>query len=123
MKTLLLALVLLVTGSAWAEWVIVNSVEEANFYIDNASIRKDANLRKVWEVVDLKKGDQAGALSYQFRIEFECSQELLRVLYTSSHKGQMVGGGTLYSDPQIGPWREIPPGSTHELIFRIVCAL
>ena len=50
MKKLLLTLLaplLLVTGSAWAEWVLVAEGNTANLYIDPSTIRKDGNLVKV----------------------------------------------------------------------------
>jgi hypothetical protein len=120
MKTPLLALFLLFTGSAWAEWVFIGSTTKADVFIDPATIRKDANLRKVWQVYDLKQRDK-GVLSDRGRAEYDCSQERYRWLYSSTHGGAMASGELLSSDANIGAWRDIPPDSIANEVLQIVC--
>lgn len=120
-KGLLLAS-LLVTSSAWAKWVKVAETADANFYIDPASIRKEGNMRKVWEIQDFNKRDDAGRMSRRIKSEYDCKGERHRDLAISTHSESMAGGGTIYSGSGINPWSEIPPGSASEAILEAVCA-
>ena len=117
----LLAL-LLVTGSAWAEWVRVVATDMANHYIDPATIRKDGNLRKVWEINDLKQRGQGGELSRRMRMEYDCKQERLRFLLISAHSEAMAFGTNLRQEGEDLTWTDIPPGTILERILKIVCA-
>jgi len=125
MKKLLLILLatLVLTGSAWAEWVKVAENDIADYYIDPASIRKDGNLRKVWQIQNLKQQDkEGGELSRRSRDEFDCKQERYRTLSVSEHSGPMASSTTLSSSEGPFRWREIPPGAIGETVLKIVCA-
>ena len=53
-KPYLLALVMLIVSPAWADWTLVSETTEGTkFYTDFSTIRKEGNLRKVWEVTNL----------------------------------------------------------------------
>ncbi len=120
-KTLLLPLLLLVTGSAWAGWEKISTT--ADLYIDPATIRKDGNLRKMWSIRDFKQRDKEGAMSIRTRIEYDCKDERRKILTISTHTEPMAGGTTIESygeDPK--GWVEIPPGSTDEIMLKIACA-
>lgn len=123
MKKLLIAMVLLATGSAWAEWVKVGETDDANIYIDPASIRKDGNLRRVWQIQDLKQRDkEGGEMSRRVRKEYDCKQERHRNLSFSTHSEPMAGGKTLVSGGEETKWRDTPPDSAAEAIQKLVCA-
>jgi hypothetical protein len=121
-KTLLLAL-MLVTGSVWAEWVMVSvSVTEQDFYIDKDTIRKDGNLRKVWSVNNLKQRDKYGGMSYRGRDEFDCKSERKRTLSVSLHSEPMADGKILFDEQGSGEWTDVPPDTPMARILKIVCA-
>ena len=122
-KTLLLAL-MLVTGSAWAEWISVGSSDTVATYIDPATIRKDGNLRKVWTIQDLKQRSPRGDMSRRARNEYDCKSERYRVLALSTHSEPMTSGNTLtnYDLENSAAWLQIPPGSPSEIVLKIVCA-
>ena len=124
MKKLLLTLLasLLFTGSAWAEWVKVAQSDNFDKYIDPATIRKDGNFVRFWEINDLKQRYKDGELSRRTRAEYDCKQERFRHLSASTHSGPMAGGTTLLSDSSGGQWNDIPPGSVSEAVLQIVCA-
>ena len=121
-KILLLSLGLLVTGSAWAEWVKVSKGDMAT-YIDQDTIRQDGNLRKVWELRDFKQRDKDGSMSVRTRSEYDCKGERYRFLSASEHSEPMAGGVTLrrsqYNDDE---WQHVPPGSVGDIVMKIVCA-
>ena len=122
-KAVLLAL-MLVTGSAWAEWVNVGGSNMFNSYIDPATIRKDGNLRKVWSIQDLKQRYKNGEMSRRAKEEYDCQGERSRLLSLSFHSEPMAGGTTLSSNNFENPdhWTQIPPDSAGEIILKIVCA-
>ena len=129
MKKLLLTLLaplLLVTGSAWAEWVWVTEADAADVYIDPETIREDGNLVKLWEVHDLKQLHKDGHLSRRIRTEYDCKEERLRFLSLSKHSGPMASGTTLFTHDAPGKpdtWRQIPPGTVANRVLKIVCAM
>ena len=122
-KTLLLAL-MLGTCSAWAEWVSVKDSNNVKNYIDPATIRKDGNLRKVWQLQNLKQRDTDGAMSRRVRIEYDCNGERYRLLTASTHSEPMASGkGLITTDfGNRNPWSQIPPGTASETVLKIVCA-
>ena len=126
MKKLLLTLLasLLVTGPAWAEWVRVAESDEHYKYIDPATIRKDGNLVRVWEINDSKQRGKDGEWSVRIRSEYDCKQERYKFLSISSHSGPMASGTTILTKDFGQPdyWRQIPPDTLVETILKIVCA-
>jgi len=85
-------------------------------------IRKDGNMRRVWQLVDNKRRNIVGEVSRRMRQEFDCKQERYRSLGISGHAKPMAGGEILKSLGEDKEWREVPPNTPVEDIFRIVCA-
>ena len=122
MKKLFLVCLMMLAGSAWAEWVRYAESEEATFYFDPATIRKGGNMRRVWELQDLRERGKFGEISRRMRFEYDCKQERYKSLGFSFHTEPMAGGTVLLSDDERNEWRAIPPDTTGETIFNIVCA-
>ncbi len=126
MKKLLLTLVstLMLSGAAWAEWVKVADNDFADYYIDPPSIQKDGNLRKVWQIQNLKQRDkEGGELSRRSREEFDCKQERRRTLSFSMHSESMTEGTTLTNvQTENQPWVDLPPNTVGRWVLKIVCA-
>jgi hypothetical protein len=121
-KTLLLSLLLLATGSAWAGWEEVARTADSTFYVDRATLRKDGNLRRMWTLMAEKQRDKDGALSSRAKFEFDCKRERTRILAMSSHSEPMAGGKTLFMDGEHVEWDETPPGSFIGTMLEIACA-
>lgn len=125
MRIILCFLLTLVAAPAWAEWVKVGVANDGRFtfYIDPDSIRKDGNLRKVWEIQDRRQRDKDGVMSWRARSEYDCKEEQTRILALSKHSEPMAGGETLWSrHGDAGEWSDIPPGSIVESALKRVCA-
>ena len=120
-KTLLLTL-MLVTGSAFAEWVKVTEAANANFYIDVDTIRKDGDLRKVWALADLKQRGKDDEISTRTRFEFDCKEDRRRNLSSSTHSAPMANGTTLTQLNEVGAWRDVAPNTVYAGILKMVCA-
>lgn len=120
-KTLLL-LSLFVTGSAWAEWIKIDSMEVSILYIDPATIRKEGSLRKVWTLFNLKQRATDGTMSIRSRQEFDCKDEKYRFLTMTKYTGPMTEGKMISNGENPSDWFEIPPDTSAESFLKIVCA-
>ena len=122
MKKLFLVCLMMLTGSAWAEWVLYGESDTATHYFDPATIRKDGNMRRVGQLQDLRERGRVGEMSRRGRREYDCKQERYRYLGISGHSESMGAGEVLGSEGEANEWHAIPPGTPAEKIFNIVCA-
>jgi hypothetical protein len=123
MKTLLLALTLLISGSAWADWVLIGTSSATDFFIDPTTIRKDGNRRKIWSLQDQKQRDKRGFLSIRTRFEFDCIEGKATMLAISTHSGAMGAGDTLsFEQFSLPEWYDTPPNTSLEAIQKVSCA-
>ena len=122
MKKLFLVCLMMLAGSSWAEWVMYAKTEEATFYFDPATIRKDGHIRRVWELSDLRKRERNGDMSVRMRKEYDCKQERRRFLGISGHSEPMAGGTVGGVDGEDNKWTAIAPSTVNEVIFNIVCS-
>jgi hypothetical protein len=122
MKKLFLVCLMMLAGSAWAEWVIYTWNDEATFYYDPATIRKEGNMRRAWELTDLRKRGRSGEMSRRIRMEYDCKQERNRLLSISGLSEPMAGGKVLSTEGEEAQWDAIAPGTVAEIMLEIVCA-
>lgn len=118
---IILCLMSLVAAPAWAEWVAVSESNDLVAYIEPATIRKNGNFRKVWQVQDLKQRGKGGEMSRRLLIEYDCKDERFRILSTSTHSEPMAEGKTLVLDDAPGKWIAFPPDTPAEDTLEIVC--
>jgi hypothetical protein len=121
-KILLASLLIFFTGSVRAEWIQISSNDDVIFFIDYSTIRKEGNFRKVWELQNLKKRHESGALSFRGRYEYDCKQERNRNLSMSSHSERFAGGAVILAVDIVGDWQEIPPDTTASKYFKAACS-
>ena len=122
MKKLFLVCLMMLAGSAWAEWVMYDTGGTTTFYYDPATIRKDGNMRRVWQLTDFRMRNKYGEMSRRYRIEYDCKQELLRYLYLSTHSQSMAGGTIFETYGEDNSWTAIAPDTIDEIMRKIVCA-
>ena len=123
MKKLFLIGLMLLTGSAWAEWRQYDSVDGADFFFDPYTVRKDGRFSKVWVITNLPRRNADGASSYRMREEFDCPNERFRILFISIHSQKLAKGKTLeFSNEPDETWSEIPPHSSARILHTLVCA-
>ena len=122
MKTLIVALSLLVSATAWAEWTLIDSQDSDKTYIDLPTIRKDGNLRKVWSLLSSNKTDKDGVMSKRVHFEYDCKNYTYRIMNISHHGKEMAGGDVLLNEESSDKTKtSIPPSSISARIFNIVC--
>lgn len=121
MHLVLFFLLMLVTAPARAEWVAVAETPDAVFYIDLATVRKDGDFRKVWQIADLKKPRIAGDMSRRALWEYNCKDGRERLLQVSSHSEPMARGKILASKSGDPAWEYVAPETAAEIIIKIAC--
>ena len=122
MRLLICLILVLVTAPAWAAWEKAASSDKGIFYIDPATIRKNGDLREVWQMEDFKTKRPDGAMSARILREFDCKGERVRVLESSEHTGEKATGKTLKSKSDAGKWGHIPPSTVIAVISKTVCS-
>jgi hypothetical protein len=122
MKKLFLVCLLMLTGSVWAEWVLVNKLEDIQFFYDPTTIRNEGNMRRVWTLQNLKQRGAIGEMSRRIRQEFDCKQERYQLLDISEHSEPMAGGKVLTTGIGSGVWRGIAPGTNSTSLLEIICS-
>ena len=122
MKKLFLVCLMMLAGSAWAEWEMSSESDIVTYYFDPATIRKDGNMRRVWQIQDLRNRGKGGEMSARMRMEYDCKEERLRILDISEHTEPMAGGRLSHSQTGSGTWRGIAPNTNSSVMLEIVCA-
>ncbi len=122
-------LALLVPGiaPAWAEWVewvkpLDVARDTAVRYFDPATIRKNGNLRRIWQLNDLKERSRNGLLSVRFLVEYDCKEERLRTLSVTSFSGPMATGEIIISNNDADQWQYAAPGTLGDYTIKFICS-
>ncbi len=107
---------------ARAEWVLFAETSRSVVYLDQATLRKEGNLRSVSVLTDLKSQGPSGQRSMRTLYEYDCEKKQSRGLSISSHSGPMATGEIIarYDAPDV--WSDVLPGTASESILRFVCA-
>jgi hypothetical protein len=123
---MILTLLVLGHGPAYAEWVKVSDSDETGktVYVDSVTIRRDSNLVKVWQIYDYKTVQTLGGnrfLTAKEQWEFDCAQGLGRVVARKEFSGNMGKGTMVFTNSQVGKWIPVVPGSTGQTVWEAAC--
>ena len=122
MLLLALALAAATSGSAWAmNWTRLVETQTMTFYVNRNAIEKDGDIRRIWEMQDLKAADPEGVRSRQYVNEYDCKHRMHRIGRMTSFAGPMLTGQKLFDVEEFGYWRKIPPASLFEKGFVLHC--
>ena len=121
MKKLFLFGLMMLAGSAWAEWVIYQKSEKVTQYYDPAAILKDGNMRQVLQLQNLGRSMQNGTASLRILREYDCSKARWRNLAIYAHTEPMAGGTVLETTGEDKNWNGIRPDSIAEVLLDLVC--
>lgn len=127
MKQLLLGLMLLVTATvASAEWTRVDHNDLFIQYVDKATIRRNGNLVKMWDLMDYKTVRKSAAgksyLSDKSQAEYDCKEKKTRLLAFTWFDGRMGNGKAVSFNSNVrAEWIPIGPESMGEALFEIAC--
>ena len=123
MKTLVLAIALLVAGSVWAEWSNIGENDVDSLYVDLQSMHSQGNIRKVLELQDLKQRGKNGEMSVLTKSEYDCEKATYRVMAVTTFAGPMAAGKKI-STKTINSkvWISVESETDGETVFDTVCA-
>ena len=114
-KTILMMLLALVSNSAVAGWVEIGAsgvFGGSTAYIDPATIHKNGNNVKMWDLTDYKTAQENSFgvkpfLSDKLQTEYDCKKEQLRTLVFSRFSGNMGHGEVVYSNSHPQMWHSV----------------
>lgn len=121
MRATLCFLLALLAAPVSAEWLKVAQTEAMVVYIDDATIRKDKQLRWVWGVLDYRQKRDDGLMSRRVLGEFDCTTGKFRILSMFNHSRPMAGGPAkpVGADPAI--LTDVADSTPAAAVFGIVC--
>ena len=124
MKLLLGLMLLLPATAARAEWTDVGESDRFITYVDSATIRRNGNFVKMWDLMDYKTMQTVADVSFlssKTQQEYDCKEERSRLLAFSWFSGQMGNGNVVLSDSEPDKWKPIQPESFGEIKWKIAC--
>jgi len=121
-----ITLLVLSSGPAYAEWVLVsgNDATGLSVYVDTATLRRNGNLAKMWQLYDYKTvqtvaGDSL--LSFKRFNEYDCAEARTRMLGYTWFSGNMGNGSVVYSTTEHQPWEPVVPRTINRTLWNVAC--
>jgi hypothetical protein len=124
---ILITLLLLSSGSAYAEWVSIGSSESGGgytVYVNPDTIRRKGDLVKMWILLDYKTIQTVAGtshLSVRSQHQYDCAEDRHRRLAYTFFSGNMGSGTVVYSNPDEGKWEPVASDSVAEGLWKIAC--
>jgi hypothetical protein len=132
MRIVLTFLLLMAATSAMADWVMVGKSsrtsylvysDETVYYIDPASIAREGNFRRVWEIYELNDKGSEGERSVLASVEYDCAEKRMRTLKATGRslpmaRGQIIPLNRIYDD-----WIILQRGKDDDIFFKILDAV
>ena len=124
----LIALQVLSSIPAYAEWMAIGSSESLGgytVYVDPDTIRRNGDLVKVWALTDYKTIQTVADLSFsssKAQNEFDCADESQRELAVTWSSGNMGNGNGVWTNFDEATWIPVAPGSVGQGVWDFACA-
>ena len=106
--------------TAWA-WTRIGETPEVTLYVNRKSIEREDNIRRVWEMQDLKTPDPEGVRSRRYLNEYDCTYKMHRLGQMTSFAGPKMTGEKVAEVKDMGYWRKIPPNGVFVLTYIAMC--
>ena len=122
---LLIALLLLSSGPAYAEWMSLGESESGTtVHADPATIRREGDVVKMEVLFDFKTIQTKAGVSYlsaKAHMEYDCAEQRFgghAVMYFSGNMGR---GALLDRSSGKGKWLPVSPGSLDHALWKLAC--
>ena len=102
-------------------WDKLGETPVLTLYLDRTSVQREAAIRRVVEMQDLKVPDPDGVLSRRYINEYDCENQMHRIGQMTSWSGSQLSGRKLFDVAEWGYWRKIPANGLFTLGFRQLC--
>jgi hypothetical protein len=129
MRIFLLFFLLIAAVPASAEWVKVGKPDssffsrESAYYIDPATIDKNGNLRRVWQIHDMKEKGSQGERSILESVEYDCAAKRMRTLKATGKSQRMARGEIIPLKSVFSEWVSLRSGKEDEKLFEVLNAV
>ena len=124
----LITLLVLNSGPAYAEWVMIGNSESLGgytIYVNPDTLRRKGDHQvKVWALTDFTTLQTVAGhsfLSSMEQIEFDCAEELERELAVTWFSAHMGNGNGVWHNSDKTEWRSAAPGSAGEGVWKFAC--
>ena len=122
---LLIILLVLNSGPAYAEWVSIGSTDDGmTAYGDPDTICRKGEMVKMWSLFDfqiMQYVEGIPSLSKKGHSEYDCAEERLRLLALVEYSGNLGKGKVVYSDTIEQPWKPVVPRSVDQALWKLAC--
>ncbi|OQW30179.1 MAG: hypothetical protein A4E20_17030 [Nitrospira sp. SG-bin2] len=122
--SLFIALLVLSTSPASAEWVEVGTTDEATVYADPATIQRKGDTVKMWHLHNFKTAQtvlKKSYLSSRSQDEYDCTEDRHRARASTSFSGSMGSGKVRSSYSIKGKWEPVPLGTVTHSLWKVAC--
>jgi hypothetical protein len=125
-RLLLITLLVLSSGPAYAEWVAVSGKLEEGMgaYADPATMRREGDLVKMEVLFDFKTIQTKASVSYlsaKAQMEYDCAEQRFEGLAVMYFSGNMGKGNLLDRSSGKGKRLRVLPGSLDQALWRLAC--
>ena len=126
----LITLLVLNSGSVYAEWVAVEKDYRLpglqTLYVDPDSIRREGNLVTLWQLIDFKwmQGSARGPsrfMSTKTHKQFDCAGMRVRLLAFTEFSHSMGTGVAADGHVDRGNWISVEPDSMNQSLWEVAC--
>lgn len=123
---LLITLLVLSSGPAYAEWVTVSVIDQAGatMYVDPDTIHRKGDRVRMWELIDYRRVQAVAGtafLSARLQREYDCAGDLHRTLALTKLSGNMGTGEVILTTSEDQKWEPVDPGSIAKRLWRFAC--
>jgi hypothetical protein len=124
-RLLLIALLVVNSGSAYAEWMSLGASESGTtVYADTATIRREGDLVKMLVLFDFKTRQTKAEVSYlsaKAQMEYDCAEQRFEGLTVLYFSGNMGNGNLLDRSSGKGKRLRVSPGSIDHDLWKLAC--
>ena len=126
-RLILIMLLVLSYGPAFAEWVEVSANKTAGViaYADPDTIRRKGNLVKMSSLFDLQTTQTVRGNSYlsiKSQQAYDCAEDRSLALAYTKFSGSMGHGAEVYSVSVEQKWKPVSPMSVGQELWKVACA-
>lgn len=126
---LLITLLALGSGPAYAEWIPVEKNNQLagimTVYIDPDTIHRNGNLVTMWQLIDFKtmQGGRSPSRfsSTKIQKQFDCAEKRFRLVALTDFWGNMGTGEPAGAYVDGGYWIPVEPDSIDQSLWKVVC--
>jgi hypothetical protein len=122
MKAVIMVALMALMPFARAEWVkVFENIRGTTSYVDTDSVPGGGRFRKVAELQSYKNPSPEGMLSMKMNKEYDCKEELSRMISYTAYTGKMGAGEAMGTVTPPVEWQSVSKNPGAKGAFRRVC--